>query len=146
MSLSSRAKIAQLVSRSCWSTQALLKPAAEPVSAKVLDQILDLSGLSRDIPQQRRAELQRGLSQQLALLQSLHDAPSVVDTGLLTRLVDDKSDKFLTYEDILSQIESLQPAKDKGELENSWEVTKQAKEVEDGYVVVNEGLVKPGSN
>lgn len=115
------------------------------IPSQVVDSILDLSGLSKEIPSTQLANLQKGLQNQLAFINSLSSVelnPPPGDSIKLTRLVDDNSSQYLTFDQLQEQIQNLKQDPAKGEPDNSWNVTGLAKETEDGYFVVNEGLIK----
>lgn len=56
--------------------------------------------------------------------------------------MDDNSNDFLSYDQLMDQIKNIEQDPSKGEPDDSWNATGLAKETEDGYFLVNEGLIK----
>ncbi|GMM32048.1 glutamyl-tRNA(Gln) amidotransferase subunit F [Martiniozyma asiatica (nom. inval.)] len=130
-----------------WSTRSLLPSLStreHHVPDQVIDNVLSLSGLSKNISIEERDKIKLSLGDQLHFLSSLSEA-SVKDSEnskKIYRLVDDNNDDYLTFEQLIEQVGKLEPDITKGEVESSWKPTSLARHVEDEYYVVNEGLIK----
>lgn len=125
-----------------WSTSKLLQGDNADVDDKLLDGLLELSGLSKNISAESRSKVRKSLNDQINLIAKLGEVELNTDAKSVIRLVDDQSVKPLTLETLRSTIELVKPEFSKGEIENSWEPLTLASQVQNKYFLVKEGLEK----
>lgn len=128
--------------KSSWSTQDLLQDGGDVVDQKIIDGLLDLSGLSKNISLEERHKISNSLTSQINLIAKLNDADTQSQINGITRLVDDKHVDVITLDALLKSIPKINPALSKGEIENSWNPLCLASESQNRYYVVREGLEK----
>lgn len=135
--------VAKYINGDSWDTKDLLDSNNQKakLDESVLDGLLDLSGLQKNMSKQDRSKLWNSLHEQLAFLDKLQSIETLPNAEL-TRLVDDAKDETLSYDSLMQQIAETKPDLDKGEVEDSWQPLTFSKESEDGYYVVKEGLIK----
>lgn len=126
-----------------WSTSDLLKKEEIPVevSNNILDRLMELSGLSKSITTDERSKIINSLNDQLNFITKLKNI-EVKETHELSRLVDDKSVKPLDYDTLIKVIEETKPELSQGELDKCWNPLSLAKEHQNKYYLVKEGLIK----
>ena len=136
-------KINDFFNHTSWSTSELLEQEGNPVllNNEVLHNILDLSGLSKDLSESRRKELLSLLERQLNFITKLHDV-ELHKAYSVTRLVDDNGVKPLDYETLTEEISEAAASLSKGEIESSWNPLSLATQYEGKYFLVKEGLLK----
>lgn len=129
---------------STWSTSEFLIKEKLPIeiSNEVLDRLLELSGLSKEISLTERTAIIESLTEQLNFITKLHNVTLPDNSSTITRLVDDKSVEPLTFDKLMENISNTTPDLSKGEIENSWNPISLASEHEKDYFRVKEGLLK----
>lgn len=142
--ISNSAELDAYFSRSTWSTQTLLakEDTGVQVDNVVLDSILSLSGLSINLSAQERSKMLDSLSQQLNFLTKLQKVKIEDVSSYTTRLVDDKSNRPVSFDDLICEIASTKPSLAKGEVENSWKPLSLTEQHQNEYYLVKEGLLK----
>ncbi|QPG72796.1 hypothetical protein FOA43_000098 [Brettanomyces nanus] len=116
------------------------------VNQKVMDGLLDLTGLRKSLNSGSQLKLVNSLNEQLQFLNELHSIqiPRDEEKNLrLSRLVDDASDEAaLNFDQLLSNIKDSEPEFIKGEVEETWNPISFTEEHDEDYYIVKEGLIK----
>ncbi|KAH3669072.1 hypothetical protein OGAPHI_001668 [Ogataea philodendri] len=121
------------------SSVAVAPPGVErsAVKPELLDKLLDLSGLSKEISQSEQQSLLDSLSDQLQFVAELKNhKPSPNQT----RLVQDSQP--LKFDQLVDEIAQQTPQLAKGEVEECWNPLDLSQQHQDDYFVVKEGLIK----
>ncbi len=116
------------------------------VGRKMVEGLLKLSGLKLAISNSAKLSLQHSLADQLQFVNKLHsiDIPEEEEQQLGTfRLIDDVSkENVLNFAQLQKEVNEVRPSSLKGEIENTWNPLSLAKEHDEEYFVVKEGLIK----
>lgn len=140
--IQSSTELNEFFNTSSWSTSKQLENKGKTIDHTILANLLDLSGLSKNISSKERESLLRLLSDQVNLIAKLGDANVEKTHGSLSRLVDDKSVKPFNFESLMKSIEFVKSELSKGERKNSWNPLSLASEHQNKYFLVKEGLEK----
>ncbi|VEU21329.1 DEKNAAC102465 [Brettanomyces naardenensis] len=146
--ISTPEELREFLSKSSWSTQDLLNldRTGMKIDKKLMDGLLDLTGLRKSLNDEDQSKLMNSLNDQLQFLDRLHsiDIPKEEEKDLkLTRLVDDASeDGMLDFHKLNSEVDSTKPDFLKGEVEDTWNPISLTKEHDEDYYIVKEGLIK----
>lgn len=127
---------------SSWSTRELLQTTNEVIDNTILDGLLDLSGLSKNISPDEKRSILASLKSQVNFIGKLDEASVQNHNNSTTRLVDDKSVEVFDLESLLKSSNEITPEVSKGEIENSWNPLSLASESQNKYFIVREGLEK----
>ncbi len=130
-----------------WKTSDLMiYDKSTKVGRKMVEGLLSLSGLETAISAKAKSTLQQSLAEQLQFVNKLHsvDIPQEEESQLkMTRLIDDTSKaNILKFDGLQKEMNTIRPLSSKGEIENSWNPLSLAKEHDEEYFVVKEGLIK----
>ncbi|QOU21281.1 hypothetical protein BRETT_001002 [Brettanomyces bruxellensis] len=129
-----------------WKTSELTAyDKTAKVGRKMVEGLLKLSGLKSTISNSAKLSLQHSLADQLQFVNKLHsiDIPEEEEQLGTFRLIDDVSkENVLNFAQLQKEVNDVRPSLLKGEIENTWNPLSLAKEHDEEYFVVKEGLIK----
>lgn len=146
--LTSLDELKEFFSHNTWKTADLLNSQVDDslINHKMMNSLLDLTGLKKSLSPVEQDKLINSLKEQLKFVNKLHsiDIPKEEEhTFKLTRLVDDASKEgTLDFDGLMKEINDVKPDYIKGEVENTWNPISLAKEHDEDYYIVKEGLIK----